>query len=273
MKINYNRLLAESNTEKIVHETTKNKEGIINPEFIIIHFTAGSSTESSVEWFKNPSAGASAHLVIGKDGKIVQLIDFNKKAWHAGTSQWADKTGFNNFSIGIELDNPGRLHKSGDKYYSWFGTEYPSTAVVKRVHKHEDEPSYWMAYTEQQINACLEVCKLLMGKYRIKDILGHDDIAPFRKNDPGPMFPMESFRAKLLGRQDEIGDIFKTTVDKVNIRKGPSRETDSIIKLDINTEVAFIKSENGWFYVFVADKPSKINDVVYGWIHNSLLTK
>lgn len=273
MKISNHRLVAEQTAEKIVQETTNNKGGTIAPQFIIIHFTAGGEAESSVSWFKDPKAGASAHLVIGRDGKIFQLIDFNKKAWHAGISQWANWNGFNNFSIGIELENPGRLYKRGEKYYSWFEKEYPAADVVERIHKHEDHPSYWLSYTEKQLEACLLVCQQLLKKYPILDILGHDDIAPFRKNDPGPMFPMENFRAKLLGRQDDTGDIYKTTANQVNIRKGPGTQYDSLAKLPINTEVAFIKSNNGWFYVFVAEKPKAGEEVLYGWIHNKLVTK
>lgn len=273
MNIKNNRLVADSSSEKIAQESTPNKGGTIDPKFIIIHFTAGGSAESSVEWFKNPKAGASAHLVIGRDGKIFQMIDFNKKAWHAGTSQWANWNGFNNFSIGIELENPGRLYKRGEKFYSWFEKEYPSNLVVERVHKHEDAPSYWLSYTDIQLEACLMVCQQLLAKYPIIDVLGHDDIAPFRKNDPGPMFPMENFRARLLGRHDDTGDIFKITKDKVNIRKDAGTNYEIVGQVSKNTEVAFIKSKNGWFYVFVAEKPQNGHDVLYGWVHSSLVSK
>ncbi|WP_310558879.1 N-acetylmuramoyl-L-alanine amidase [Flavobacterium sp.] len=273
MKIANQRLAAEDPSEKIIQETTTNRGGIINSQFIIIHFTSGREAESSVSWFKNPDAEASAHIVIGRDGKIFQLIDFNKKAWHAGVSRWAHWNGLNNFSIGIELENPGRLTKRDGKFYSWFEKEYTSTDIVELIHKHEDQPSFWLSYTEKQLASCMEVCKQVLNKYPIIDILGHDDIAPFRKNDPGPMFPMESFRAKLLGRQNDIGDIYKTITDQVNIRKGAGTQFESMAKLQKDTELAFIKSNNGWFYVFVAEKPKTGDEVLYGWIHNSLVTK
>ncbi len=273
MKIVNHRLVSEQISEKIIQENTPNEGGIIVPQFVIIHFTAGREAESSVSWFKNPNAKASAHLVIGRDGKIFQLIDFNKKAWHAGESQWASWNGFNNFSIGIELENPGRLRKRNEKYYSWFEKEFPRIEVVERIHKHEDQSSFWLSYTEKQLESCLEVCIQLKEKYPIIDVLGHDDIAPFRKNDPGPIFPMESFRSRLLGRQDDTGDIYKTNANNVNIRKGAGTQFEVIAKLQKDTEVAFIKSNNGWFYVFVAEKPKSGEEVIYGWIHNSLLIK
>ncbi|SFC30620.1 N-acetylmuramoyl-L-alanine amidase [Flexibacter flexilis DSM 6793] len=273
MKITNHKLLSESVSEIIVSDSTNNVGGVIDPQFIIIHFTAGQSAESSVEWFKNPSAKASAHLVIGRDGKIIQLVDFNKMAWHAGKSKWADFNGFNNFSIGIELDNPGRLTKVGDRYLSWFKAEYSKDNVVEMPHKHEKGNSYWYEYTKEQIDACMKVCKLIMEKYHIQDILGHDDIAPYRKDDPGPLFPMESFRSKLLGREDNTADIYEVIADAVNIRKGPSTKFGSYGQLNQATKVEFIKSSMGWFLVYVLDKPQQNDDTLYGWINGSLLKK
>ena len=162
MKISNNKLIAESTSELVENTTTVNQGGTIEPRYIVLHFTAGRSAESSIAWFKNPTAKASAHLVIAKDGTITQLVDFNRKAWHAGKSKWANLNGFNELSIGIELDNPGKLSKVGDKYYSWFKKEYSKENIVEAIHKHDHTASYWYEYTEEQIEACLNVCKLLM---------------------------------------------------------------------------------------------------------------
>ncbi len=273
MKITANRLISENNSEILINENTNNKGGIIDPKFIVIHFTAGRSAESSAEWFKDSSAKASAHIVIGRDGKIIQLIDFNKKAWHAGQSKWGSINSFNDNSIGIELDNPGRLTKVDNKYFSWFKKEYSKDNVVEATHKHENSPSYWYEYTEKQIESCLKLCTLLMSKYNIQDILGHDDIAPFRKNDPGPLFPMENFRSKLLGREDDTADIYTVNTNEVNIRKGPGKEFDSYGKLKKGINVEYMKSSNGWFFVYVAEKPEQSEDVIYGWVNSTLLNK
>ncbi|MCP9762415.1 N-acetylmuramoyl-L-alanine amidase [Lacihabitans soyangensis] len=273
MKITNNRLVSERASEIVIQESTTNKGGEITPNFIIIHFTAGRGAESSVAWFKDPMAKASAHLVIGRDGKIYQLVDFNLKAWHAGVSRWTDTSGLNGNSIGIELDNPGRLTKVGDKYLSWFKKEYPKENVIEATHKHEKTPTYWYEYTEAQIESCFEVCKLLLQKYNIQDILGHDDIAPYRKNDPGPIFPMESFRSKLLGREDDTTDIYQVTTDNVNIRRGPNTEFDSYGQLNKGMKVEFIKSENGWSFVYVLEQPSNGLEPTYGWVKGTLLSK
>lgn len=272
MKIVNDRLAKTVSSESISFAASPNKGGNMVPDAIIIHFTAGQSAESSITWFKNPEANASAHIVIDKDGKITQLVEFNKKAWHAGVSRWADRSGFNNFSIGIELDNPGRLTKVNDRYYAWFGKEYPKDAVLEARHKHEKEMSCWHIFPEKQMDACLKVCKLIMQHYNIKEILGHDDIAPLRKNDPGPAFPMESFRAKLLGRQDDTGDIYTITTDKTNIRAGAGTAYESLAKLPLGTKVEFIESRSGWFYVYVLKNPGG-GEPLYGWISGSLLKK
>jgi N-acetylmuramoyl-L-alanine amidase len=273
MKVLRNRLVSESNSDRIQQLQTSNKGGLITPNYIIIHFTAGRSPESSIQWFQNPTAKASAHLIIARDGTITQLIDFNRKAWHAGISSWGNKSGFNNFSIGIELDNPGRLHKVGDKYLSWFKKEYPKDDVVEDTHKHESKPSYWYEYSQPQIEACLEVCKLLTKAYKIEDILGHDDISPYRKDDTGPLFPMENFRSRILGRQDENVDIYEVNATTVNIRKGPGTSHDILGVLKKGTKVEYVKSNAGWLFVEVDQKSASTDDILYGWINSKLLTK
>ncbi|MCJ8152440.1 N-acetylmuramoyl-L-alanine amidase [Chryseobacterium sp. SSA4.19] len=273
MKILNNKLIKTTPSETLSFIASPNKGGEMQPDAVIIHFTAGRSAESSIAWFKNPEAKASAHLVIDRDGKVTQMVEFNRKAWHAGVSRWADRSGFNNFSIGIELDNPGRLTKVNDRFYSWFEKEYPREVAVEAKHKHEESMSFWHNFTQKQIDSCFNVCKLLMETYNINLILGHDDIAPFRKNDPGPAFPMENFRAKLMGREDDTADIYRVTGKNINIRSGAGTEFEVITQLPENTEVEFVKSKFGWFYVYVINMPIKNGEPLYGWINGSLLRK
>jgi N-acetylmuramoyl-L-alanine amidase len=80
----------------------KFKTGLLDT--IVIHYTAGSSRESSVSTLINPGSKASAHLVIGRDGKITQLVPFDTIAWHAGNSSYKGRVGLNSYSIGIEID-------------------------------------------------------------------------------------------------------------------------------------------------------------------------
>lgn len=229
------------------------------PDTIIIHYTAGPSVSSAINTFKDPSVQASAHILIDYDGSITQLIPFNKIGWHAGNSAWIDRTAMNNYSIGIEIVNAGRLEKSGTVWRSWFGKKYEEDDVVRAKHRNEDHESWWHVFTEQQITATYELCRELMGIYDIKHILGHEEISPGRKSDPGPAFPLDKLRNRLLHSnrkdQDEDEGEYKqgiVTAHALNIRSGPSGDTSKISNpLSKNTKVSILKEQNGWYNVEV----------------------
>ncbi len=133
MKIRNHRM------QGITQVETPNRGGSMEPMYLVFHFTGGRSAASSVEWLCDPRAGASAHLVIGRDGTITQLAPFNVVTWHAGTSHWEGLTGLNSHSIGIEMDNAGRLTKVGTTYRAWFQSEYGEDVVVQAKHKFEQD--------------------------------------------------------------------------------------------------------------------------------------
>lgn len=242
------------------------------PDTIVIHYTAGSSTESSVDTLTNPDVKASAHLVIGRDGSVTQLVPFNTIAWHAGKSAWGDRKGLNKYSIGIELDNAGRLTKSGNKYSAWFGRTYSEKEVVEAVHRNEEEPGYWHRFAEEQITKTFEICRLLINRYDIKTILGHEEISPGRKTDPGPAFPLDKLREKLLktdrsDREEEIYGEYKNpgevTASMLNIRSGPSTGNPKIANpLQKGTIVEILDESDGWYQVEVRLK---------GWVSESYI--
>ena len=230
------------------------------PDTIVIHYTAGSSAESSVNTLTNPDVSASAHLVVGRDGSVTQLVPFDTIAWHAGKSVWGDRTGLNNFSIGIELDNAGRLTQSGSQYSAWFGRTYPEEDVVEAIHRNEKEPSYWYRYTEEQITKTFDICQLLIEKYDIKSILGHEEISPKRKIDPGPAFPLDKMRDKLLhadrsDRKEDKGELenpAEVTASMLNIRSGPGVSNQKIANpLKKGTLVNIIDETDEWYQVEV----------------------
>ena len=170
---------------------------------IIIHYTAGGDALNSVNWLCNPIAQASAHVVIGRDGRIYQLIPFDTVAWHAGRSSWklpdgTVREGYNQYSLGIELDNAGILERNGCEYISWFGRSYGEGEVCFATHRNEAQPRYWHRFTEAQLNTVEELCGLLLDKYGLKYVLGHEEVSPLRKQDPGPAFPLEKIRDRIL---------------------------------------------------------------------------
>ncbi len=120
---------------------------------IVIHATANSTLTGVIAWFTNPQSFVSAHYVIGKDGRIVQMVREEKRAWHAGRSVWKGIPNVNDYSIGIEL-----------------------------VNKNDGlDP-----YPEEQYHSLVALCKKLVARYNInvQDIVGHRDISLSGKTDP-----------------------------------------------------------------------------------------
>jgi N-acetylmuramoyl-L-alanine amidase len=166
----------------------------------VIHFTSGMSAKSSINfWTEAAAKGACAHVVIDRDGHIYQTRAFNRTAGHAGNSRWQDpKTdrmfgGANSYAIGIELANAGnddRLFKVAAKLPGASGK-----TIVAR-HRNGGKTVAWEVYSDPQLESCIALCKLLVQHYNLDDITGHDCIAPERKDDPGPAFPMNSLRTQ-----------------------------------------------------------------------------
>ncbi|MDM1294463.1 N-acetylmuramoyl-L-alanine amidase [Sphingobacterium sp. N143] len=152
----------------VSYQETPNKKGTIRPIYIIMHYDEASNATSAISWMLDTKSNVSAHIHISREGTVTQLAPFNAKCWHAGISFWKGLRDLNKYSIGIELQNKG--------------TEF---------------------YTEKQIESAVEVCKTIIAHYPIKEILGHSDIAPGRKEDPGTRFPWMKF--KPLTKRDDNG--------------------------------------------------------------------
>jgi N-acetylmuramoyl-L-alanine amidase len=260
MKIRNHRFVEE----EVAFEKTPNQGGSFDaglPDTIIIHYTAGSSAESSIKTLCDKRNKASAHLVVSRDGVVTQLLPFNKIAWHAGKSSYGGRTGFNKYSIGIEIDNAGKLTKSSDQYIAWFGRVYPESDVIEAVHRNESEPYYWHRYTEKQIDRVNDICVDLIEAYEISSILGHEEISPRRKIDPGPAFPLDKLRDRVLyrersddGSEESVTseDLGMVTASKLNIRSSPMRNASTVAPpLSQGTMVNIVQETSGWYEVQV----------------------
>jgi len=139
---------------------------IRKPNFVIIHHTAQHSLAQTIRTFQLEHTKVSAHYVIGKDGRVVQMLNDYLRSWHAGRSKWGNVTDMNSVSLGIELDNNGRE-----------------------------------IFPEAQINALLILLDTLKTKYQIPftNFLGHADVAPARKNDPSVFFPWKRLADRGFG--------------------------------------------------------------------------
>lgn len=201
----------------------------ITPKLIIIHYTAGGSLNSS--WNALDRSGLSAHLLIDRDGTIVQMGDFNRRTNHAGKSQWNSLSWLNNHSIGIEVCNYGWLPKQGDGVFKRTKAQgatpaFSADQVIVASHKNGWPKDFgWEIYPDVQLEAAEAVCRALVAAYSsITDIVGHDEVSPERKQDPGPAYPITDLRL-LVDPQDPPGD----AADEVGIIASGSGFADHIV--------------------------------------------
>lgn len=223
---------------------------------IILHYTAGGTTSSAVKTLKDPSVKSCAHVVVGRAGEMTQLIPFNLITWHAGESKWQNRVGMNKYSIGIEIVNWGPLDDLGGKFTSWTGTKISDADVKRAVHRNESITRCWHTYTEVQIKTVISLCKLLKATYGIKYILGHEEISPGRKQDPGPAFPLDHIRSLILdtNRKDvsSFPKVGIVDVDKLNIRVSPNSESPIIsTPLVERTKLDIIGQQGDWYEVSI----------------------
>ncbi|WP_457302154.1 N-acetylmuramoyl-L-alanine amidase [Phyllobacterium sp. P5_D12] len=176
--------------------------GELNPRFLIIHYTASGPGADIARYFSQKAANVSAHLVVRRDGSVTQCVPFNLVAWHAGKSQWTGKggikySGLNSSAIGIEIENWGPLNKSAEGWVSWTGAAVDGSKVIEARHKFGVPNCGWEVFTTAQIETVIALAQAICSTYAIEDIMGHDDIAPGRKSDPGPAWDMEAFKVRV----------------------------------------------------------------------------
>lgn len=276
IKIENHLIVDPDNKVQISFEETPNVSGPFKdglPDTVVVHYTAGSSLDSSAVWLRNPNAKASAHLIIGKTGRIIQLAPFNVRTWHAGRSSWRGRTGLNQYSIGIELDNAGLLTKTGEGYKTHFDTKVDDVNVVSATHKNRSVEMPWEAFPPKQIELVEQICLALKEAYNISEIVGHDDIAPTRKVDPGPAFPLIALQNKIFFSRDEdaeepeeiIAERGIVTAENLNIRANPGIESELVSNpLPKGTPLEITKTSGEWMYV-----KTKIE----GWVSSSWVKK
>ncbi|MHA7833779.1 MAG: N-acetylmuramoyl-L-alanine amidase [Algiphilus sp.] len=274
MRIRNHRLYDDHQQPIAFRRSPNQSAGTIQPRYLVMHYTAGRDMDSSVHWFENPNANASAHLVIGRDGRIVQMVAFNRKAWHAGRSHWEGISGLNGHSIGIELDNHGQLEPRPGGWGPWFDPEttLPAADCLEAVHPNGGPVVGWHCYTSVQLAVAMSVASLLVAKYGLVDVLGHEDIAPDRKTDPGPAFPMQRFRNRVMGRGGQDDDAARWyTVTVLNIRSGPGIGHDRLdaSPLAKGTICTVLDERGDWRFVAAEGA----NGAIEGWVHGYYLRR
>ncbi|MDC3089846.1 N-acetylmuramoyl-L-alanine amidase [Candidatus Pelagibacter sp.] len=180
-------------------------------KFIIIHYTGMKLESKALKKLLNPNSKVSAHYFIKNNGTIVNMVPDEYIAWHAGVSNWKNFKSLNKYSIGIEISNPG--HNHGYKNFS-----------------------------PKQISSLIKLLKIFIQEYKIKrkNILGHSDIAPLRKKDPGEKFPW-----KKLGKK-KVSFWHKLNEEKTKIFRGK--------KLSLIEKKLFLKNLYRFGYCKIKEK-------------------
>jgi N-acetylmuramoyl-L-alanine amidase len=258
MKIINHRLHHDDDTP-YAFRTVPGTGPVIKPRWLVMHYTADGGS-SALNWFASSSntQKVSAHVVIARDGNITQCVPFNRKANHAGPSEWKGVKGLNSHSIGIEMVGYG-IVEGGPGSWRAGGKTIPDSEVLVATHKFGKPKGGWTRYPQAQLDAAQELAKLLVKEYGLEDVIGHDDIAPDRKTDPGPAFPMETFRAAALlkgtlgpdakpapqGLKPIARFRVKTTL---NVRSGPGSGNPTVAgsPLQPDTVVRATEDQAGW---------------------------
>lgn len=170
---------------------TKNHGGKIKPRYLVLHFTANGTLSGTVKWFQKQGSEASAHIIIGRDGEVVQMVPFHLRAWHCGQSRWRGLGDLNSHSVGIEMVNWGKLTYRKGKLVSW------AQEVIDDDDAVEVMGEWWQRYPGEQVEVCANLAREIVRAYELEDVLGHNEIAipAGRKSDPGPAFPLQQVRA------------------------------------------------------------------------------
>ena len=150
-------------------------------DMMVLHYTGMASAEAALDRLCDPAAKVSAHYLIDEDGTVHALVPEDRRAWHAGVAHWAGQSNINSRSIGIELVNPG--HEFG-----------------------------YRAFPEAQVAALNTLCHSILVHHPIPSarVLGHSDVAPMRKEDPGELFPWPRLAKAGIGlwpdrRESDLG--------------------------------------------------------------------
>ena len=210
------------NVEKMSTDYSPNfdlrKRSKKNIKYLIFHYTGMINDRLSINKLINFNSKVSCHYYIDKNGKLIQLVPDLYIAWHAGKSFWKKDKSLNNKSIGIEISNPGHDHG-------------------------------YKTFNKKQMRCLIKIAKILIIKYKIKkhNILGHSDVAPLRKKDPGENFPW-----KILANK-KIGIWHKLSIERANQLRGKI--------IDFENKV-FLKKLKQFGYFINTEKKNELKKIV-----------
>lgn len=153
---------------------------------IVLHYTDTVDDFEALRLMQDPQHQASAHYLIDERGHITRLVPEELRAWHAGKSYWAEETDINSVSVGIEIQNPGHSHG-------------------------------YVVFPPKQIEATINLCKEIMVRHEVPacHVVGHSDVAPIRKTDPGEYFPWKVLAENGVGLWPNIDAIDSAGAEEI----------------------------------------------------------
>lgn len=202
------------------------------------------------------------------------------------------RDGINSHGLGIELANSGacRLTAAG-QWRNGLGVRVAAENIVEAAHKsgavyfganqagvptgHVARPG-WEVFPAAQIRTAVEIARALVEHYDLEQIVGHDDISPGRKVDPGPLFDLTDFRSQIAGGGSNDSGLFRVrpgTMDGLAIRVGPDKDLPKVRdeNLAVGTKVEFLRAEGNWWHVRVLTADG--NFALDGWVHSAYLVE
>ena len=197
----------------------KKERSISSIKMVVIHYTGMQSERESIKRLCDPNSDVSCHYLINLKGEVIQMVQDVNAAWHAGKSCWGKYKNLNENSIGIELVNKG--HQFG-----------------------------YTSFKKKQISSLINLCEKLIKKYKIKkkNIIGHSDIAPLRKIDPGEKFPWKYLAKNNIGiwHDHEPNLLRKYRRAKILVQQDKERFVKNLNKigycLSVHNKSFFIKT-------------------------------
>ena len=186
------------------------KRNIRQIKFLIFHYTGMRLEVDAIKRLTKIQSEVSSHYLIKNNGEIVVMVPETYIAWHAGVSFWKDYKSINKYSIGIEISNPGHSHK-------------------------------YKKFSIKQIKSIVKLSKYLIKKYNIKpiSILGHSDIAPNRKKDPGEKFPWKYLATEKIGFWHDLNS--KNLIKERKLKINDQQKKEFIKNL---SKIGYLKGYN-----------------------------
>ena len=169
-------------------------------DMLVLHYTGMATADAALARLCDPAAKVSAHYTVGEEGTVYAHVPETQRAWHAGLSFWAGARNANTCSIGIELVNPG--HEWG-----------------------------YRAFPEAQIASLKSLCQEILARHPIPParVLGHSDVAPARKEDPGELFPWQSLAQSGIGLWPNAAQGYLPAADLMKLGYDPDAPMDKTI--------------------------------------------